>query len=507
MCVIERKTYFHDDGRQETIEKTRPCHRAVGKHLCRHVERRSFEVARVVETKPSSSSTTPPRNDRDGYIVTEGSRGQQRLYRDLSKRSSNSSSVRRSTTMSDRTTPVSTPSSASSPSYVEVKPEAPSPPPAAPGFPFTERTRTPYSSSRPLPSFTKDGTAIYDRPPSLDQPRAFDNERPSSRQLEKESSFSSTTAEVDDADEPTMPSRRHRPSVSFDSTARPATSSSTASGSVSSPGISQLKSALRRDSGRDVDRKSSPRKHRSDSDRQRRKADEDDRQARLERDRLAESDRRQSAREQLARNASRERRDRHRREAAEALEGVRTHTPTSDRDRDDPIQRGRDAERAEMERERERAAQLRRGDEYHDDQLRRDAEARAQYNIQQPLPSRAQLAPRPSSSSSSKPNTSPRNPITSARAFNTTTAMQPRIHQAVAPAPAPVRRESRSEGQTIAERGADVIARERARAAGRELNDVLGDERVGEAEAYQARVERGARDERFRYGDGRGRYR
>lgn len=529
MCIIERKTYYHTNGREETIEKARPCHRAVGNRLCKHVERRSFEAARIVETKPSSSSTTPPEKDREGYIVTEGTRGQQRMYRDLSKRSSNSSSIRRSATMSDRTTPVSTPSSASSPSYVELKPEAPSPPAAAPGFPFGERTRTPYSSSKPRPSFTKDGTATYEHPLSFDQPRAYDRERSASSNLEKESSFSSTTAEVDEVDEPALSERRRRPSISIDTTTRPTTSSSTTSASTSSPGLSQLKSALRRDSGKDVDRRSS-RGHRADSDRQRRqeRQDEDDRQAGLERERLAASDRRQSTRDKLARDASHERRERHRREAAETLEGTRT--PASARD--DAIQQGREAERAEMERERERAAQLRREDDlskqYCDDQLRRDADARARFEARQRtdsarprFPPQAQLqaqasgSPRPSSASP----TSARSPITSARAFsgsNNTSVqpMQPRVHQQVPP---PLRRES--QGQTISERGADVIARERAKAAGQSLNEALGgmslqDEREKEAEEYQARMREGgggggARDDRYRYGygDSRRRYR
>ena len=513
MCVIERKTYYHTNGSKETVEKARPCHRAVGDRLCKNVDRRSFEAARVEERKPSSSSN-PPENERDGYILIEGSRGQTRLYRDLSKRSSNSSSIRRSATMSDRTTPVSTPSSASSPSYVEVKPEAPEPPSAATGFPFGERTRTPYSSAKPgKPSFTKDGTAIYDRPPSLDQPRAFNNERPRSSQLEKESSFSSTTAEVDDADnEPTLPSssdRRHKPKVSIDTTTssntRPGTSSSSTSAPFSSPGLSTLKPALRRDSGKDIDRKASTSRkhHHTDSDRQRRKDDKDEaaRQARIERDRLAGSDRRQSVREERAREASRER---HRKEAAEALEGAR------------------DAERAEMERERERNAQLRREDEmrnqYYDDQMRRDAEARARrdsqaqssrerYSIRPPPPQQQYTPPPPQYSTRNSSSTSPvstrSNAITSARAFLSPTSqpqpsssLQPMIHQEDPP---------QQQQQSITTRGQDIIARERARQAGESLNEALGglslDPREREAEAYQREMD----GRRYR-GDGR-RYR
>lgn len=93
MCVIERRTYFHTDGRQETIETVRPCYLAVRNINCRHVERRSFEPGRIVIE-----------NDRDRYVVTEGSRRQQRMNRDLSRRSSSSTSTSKDATISESTT-------------------------------------------------------------------------------------------------------------------------------------------------------------------------------------------------------------------------------------------------------------------------------------------------------------------------------------------------------------------------------------------------------------------
>lgn len=84
------------------------------------------------------------------------------------------------------------------------------------------------------------------------------------------------------------------------------------------------------------------------------------------------------------------------------------------------------------------------------------------------------------------------------------TMQAPRVHQYAPPAPA-------AGGQTIWERGADVIARERARAAGQSLNDALAGMSVQEQEAeeYQERMREryggggaGANDGRYRYGGG-----
>ena len=480
MCIIERKTYLHRDGRQETIETTKRCPRAVGSHLCRHIERRSVQQHQIVETRPSTGRTSS-----DGVIVTEGRDGCQRVYRDLSKRSSNSSSIRRSTTMSDRS-PVSTPSSASSPFYEEVKPSAPTPPPAAPVFPFRERARTfsPLSPPEPTRIITPEGTAIYDRPPSLELPRAINNERPSTSAGERRSSVSSTQAEVDEPEETSSSRPRLRPSIRIDTSARPSRSSS--SPSVESPGLSSLprvgslrRDSGRRDSGKEMPRRDSkkPDRNRSDSDRQRRteqerhRRDEDERQARLERARLDASDRRQSAREELAREASRER---HRQAAAAALEGQQ---PVND-----PIQQGREAEVAQMAREQAAAAARRResvnSERNIDDRLSRDAD-RARYEAARNSPIYAlprrmtgdsyNLPSSPISARSPPPITarsqpiSARSPPVSAR--SPTTFPPPIVHQYPS-----VRRNS----TTIHERGDEVIARARARAETGRLSGALG---------------------------------
>ena len=473
MCIIERKTYIYP-GEERTVETPRRCPRASGSRLCNRVDYKSVQPVRVVEASPSKDFN----NSSDGVIVTEGRDGRHRVYRDLSKRSSNSSSIRRSNTMSDRS-PISTPSSASSPSHVEVKPEAPTPPPAAPGFPFPERTRMPYppplSPLDPGMIVTPDGTAVYDRPPSLDSPRAVDNERPRTSHADRRSSVSSTTAEVDDSVEPGPSRPKYRgPGISIDTTFRPSTSSSSLS--FESPGLSNLLrvSSLRRDSVRETPRRDSrrkPERRRTDSDHQhcqsraeedrRRRQDEEEeeeeRQARIERGRLAESDRRQSARVEMAREASRER---HRQETAAALEG-------SQRDflEEDPIELQREAELAQMARERAATTARQRDSDqaqrHADDQLRSDADAHAQYYGARDLGSPRASLPRRTTRDS---YTFVPSPTLSARSPFSGTG-QPVIHQHIS---------ARSrDSQTIRERGEEVIAREQARAATERLGSAL----------------------------------
>lgn len=464
MCIIERKTYIYPDERR-VVETTKPCPRAVGSRICNHVQRRSVEAIRVVETTPTRDNDD---TSSDGVIVTEGRDGRQRVYRDLSKRSSNNSSVRHSRTMSDRS-PVSPPSSTSSPAYVEVKPPpAPTPPPAAQGFPALERTRAPYGppTSPPDPKriITSDGTAIYDRPPSLELPRASDNERPTTADRERRSSVSSTTAEIDETDEP-GPSRPplRRPNISIDTTLRPSTSSS--SPSVESPGLSNLPrlSNLRRDSGKDVpkrDSRTKPERRRTYSDRRdrssrieqdRRLQEETDRLVRIERERLAAAERRRSTQDPLADEASRER---HRQEAAAALEGQHNRE-------EDEIELNRNADLNQMARERAASSARRRESDqaqrYVDDQLRRDADARARY---QSGSDRGSPLPRRLTGENISYTVSP----LSARSPSRRT--QPVLHQY----PSTRRRDS----QTIRDRGEDVIAREQARAASERMNTAFG---------------------------------
>ncbi|KAK3705611.1 hypothetical protein LTR37_013219 [Vermiconidia calcicola] len=457
MCVIETKTYSYSDGHQRTFETIRRCHRAVGSRLCNRVDRRSTQQAQIVEARP----TTAESPSGEGVIITEGRDGLQRVYRDLSKRSSHSSSVRRSNAPSERSS-VSPPSSASSPAYVEAKPSASTLPPATPWFPLMERTRAPYgppiSPPEPTRIVTAEGTAIYERPPSLELPRAPNNERPPVSLKRRSSSDSSMKAEVDATDEPAPCRRRRRLSISIDTTMQPSTSSSP---SMESPGLSSLPrvGSLRRDSRKapyradarkdDRARADSVRDSRSEQDR--RLIQEEERQARLERDRLAESDRRQSAREELAQEASRER---HRQAAVEALEGQQQRP----REDTDPFQAQRDAEFAQMARERAAAAARRREstERYAEDQLRRDPDARAYYEtarISARPPSRrltGEYVPSPLSARSSLTYPPPPPPV---------------VHQYPS---------ARRRGSSIRERGEEVIAREQARAATERLKSAMG---------------------------------
>ncbi|KAK5111294.1 hypothetical protein LTR85_012189 [Meristemomyces frigidus] len=473
MCVVERKTYAHADGRRETFETTRRCPRARDSRPCDRVEHRSSEEARIVERRPNTE-----RAEGDDFLVTEGRNGRERLYRDITRRSSKrtSTTIRRSNTTSKRPSMESPPSTPSPSGYssVEVRPSAPSPPPAVPAFPVLERERRPrYGTNEPSRTVAPDGTVFYDRPPLLDLPRATENERHArfaQPEPERRSSFASTTTEVN---EPIVlgPPRR-RPSIRIRTSDRPPVNTSP---SASSPGLSQLPnlSHLRNDSARDIP-KYRPQDPRRESSRRQQQA-EDDRQAQIERDRLAESDRRQQDRRQQARrnaetatrDASRERKERHRRETADALEGIRARTSL----REEQLE----GELAQMARERAAASDARnresdQSERYLQDRLRRDAEAREQC-----YETRGSTSPRVSRRAiiGERGGYAPYN--SSPLSARSPTYGGVMLHQSQYLS---TRRESSFSAQ-----GADVVAREQARAsawnrpqrATRRLSEALGD--------------------------------
>ena len=415
MCIVERRTYQHSDGRREILERTRPCRRAVGSSLCRDVEVRNVEEANLIDRRPVD------RVEDDALLVTEGFNGRRNVYREVDPRSGGRRSVRRSNTVNSPS-PLASSSGRSSASYVERRPEAPSPPAAATFTPPLDPLRAEPSGR----TVRIDGTAVYDRPPSLGFPRALENER-RARFAEAEptrrSSISSLTAEVDEVEPPVT--RRRRPSISINTNrASPASSSP----GTSSPGLSTLPKFgdLRHDSAL-------PRyRSRQDSteERQRRRRAEDDRQAQLERDRVSETDRLQETREQASR-------ERHRAETAAALVGQR--------EQETPQQSRIDAELQQMARERA-AADARQQDEgiaqLAEDQLRRDADA-ARYRESQQRAPRQQLRRVTGEVS----NVSP---------LSTRTPSYPvAIHQYPT-----VRRDS-----TLVEQGESIIAREQLRAS------------------------------------------
>ncbi|KAK0941776.1 hypothetical protein LTR29_006667 [Friedmanniomyces endolithicus] len=349
MCVIERRTYQHSSGREEIHERVRRCRHAVGTSICADADTRVVEQATLVDRRPEVDRVDP-----QALLVTEGFNGRHNVYREVDTRSGRRRSVRRSNTTPSPFASSSSRSSASYASYVERRPEAPSPPRAAPFVPLSADTG-------PTRTLRADGTAVYDRPPSLDFPRALDNER-RTRLVEpaeiRRSPASSVMSEVDEAD--TVIRVPRRPSISVN-TARlsPATSSPT----TSSPGLSQLPRLghSRHDSARDVPAYRSQRE--SYEDRQRRWLLEDEQQAQLERDRLAETTRRQQAREDSSR-------DRHRAEAIATLEGQ----VQPQRNMQSQLRRSQtllDAELAQMARERAETATRQ---TYAGDRLQRDAD-------------------------------------------------------------------------------------------------------------------------------------
>ncbi|KAK3633582.1 hypothetical protein LTR22_020018 [Elasticomyces elasticus] len=357
MCVIERRTYQRSDNREEIHERVRRCRRVAGSTICRDAEIRTVDPSTRIDRRPSNNLT-----NADDLLVTEGFNGRRNVYREVDTGTRRRGSVRRSNTI-NTPSPLGNSSPRSSDS-----PEAPSPPAAASMPPRPINPLRPTSSdTAPARTVRPDGTAVYDRPPPLDTPRARDNERRTRfadttnwrTTSSSDSSISSITAEVDDIDTTVRVPRR--PSMSINTARLSPTSSSPG---TASPGLSQLPrlGSLRHDSVRDTPRDHS--RQASIDEWERRRRQEDDRLAQLERDRAAETDRRQQAREEA-------RRSRHRAEAAAALEGEsqprQVSTPTR-----------LEAELAQMARERAEAAAREAEAEqprYAYDQLRRDADA------------------------------------------------------------------------------------------------------------------------------------
>jgi len=443
MCLIETKIYTHPDGHREIIETTRPCPRATSTGLCYRVERRTVEQhARLIERRPA-----PDRRDSDGLVVTEGRDGTQRIYRDITRRSSIRNSNRSRANTSKRSS-LETPSSAPTASYAKIRPEAPSPPkPLSPGQ-YQAPPAAPYMSggmSGLNRTVGPDGTAIYGSPPSLDLPRARENER-HARTVEpqnarRQSNPNPFLSSRDPIPAPSSSTRPHRRSVRIST---PVEDSSPSAGSPSSPGLSQLPKidSARHDSAQDFQRPGILRRESERDHAARLQREEDERQAELERGRLAESERRQEARRKkhrAARDVSQESRERHRREAVAALEGKRRG--------DDRLEQ-LEAEYAQMARERAAAEQRSR-----DSHL---AERMHEANEKPPREIRAQ---------NYQTRTSPRS---SRRMTNgnyapfTSSPLRPAYSVQVHNPPSSSRRNSDAIRQT----GEDVIAGEQARLSG-----------------------------------------
>ncbi|KAF2171589.1 hypothetical protein M409DRAFT_17829 [Zasmidium cellare ATCC 36951] len=482
MCVVTRKTYVHSDNRREVVESHRLCHNAIGERLCGHVEFRSEESVRVKERKPSSSS----RPSSADIITTSGGGREQHWKRfkrpSTSKRNSSGRDSRASAS-----SPVDSAASSASPLqpvYQEFRPPSTQEPPLMSGALPSARhsgTLSPTTPTRPPNPFMSEapgGSAVYDRPPSLDMSRAENNERPP---LSRRASISSTAAEVDDPE----PIRR-RPS-----TRKHATFDPTPSGSKHRS-TDKGKSRARTDPLRDD----------MERERQKLQKEQDDRDARIAREQLAATDRRQSdrrsrgnilreqeqaqierdilaaaevrRRSNLSREAEAEARrraddlrkreekreealrERHRREAAATLEAERQTQ------RDEAYARLVEAERSAIDKERVAA-----------DARKRESAERYQEMRSSPL-------------SIGNYTYAPSSP-TSARQYTTVTTRPPNaIHQYPS-----ARRNS-----TILERGERVIAREQERAMGasQRLAEAMGGLSMADEEELDAdELERAAR--------------
>ncbi|EME44232.1 hypothetical protein DOTSEDRAFT_71913 [Dothistroma septosporum NZE10] len=361
MCVIDQKTYLLGSGREEIVEKRHYCHNAVGRILCQHIQRRDLGVVRTVERRPSVNRATAS----EPLITTSKEGRERRLYplSSLNRRFSKSASSGQASATSTAS-PVDSAASLSAtipPVYKEVRPEAPMPPSTYKTYP-SARQMTPTVSNAPPDTrrtVRPDGTASYERPPSLEMPRAAFNER---TPVPRQSPWSSTNADIDEPEAlPSRPScrrvsfRDQRPDTSIDFNA--ATHGYASAGRPSSPGLGQLPRISK-------DGNSKGKGHvRVDSVR-----DEED-QARREQACLSGADRRQRARqsrdaEEAAREraeslhcekeeASYERKERKRREAQDALEG------REERPRSETMQRRIDAEIAQIAREQQEAERRR----------------------------------------------------------------------------------------------------------------------------------------------------
>lgn len=230
MCVVEQKTYYQPDGSQKAFDRIRRCDIAInsGLSLCSNATHTSGS-ARIIEVKPETTTSSSAKKDE---IVTD-SNGRTRVYRNIGHRSSHKHRTGPNKRSDDHSSTEGRPSR-KSPRTDTFNIRRPSPTPR----PTTPSSAPPNMSSfpPPLPSESHvrvkpSGTAIYNLPPSLNMPRASENERRPANQAGRNVSFRHVSPER------TTP--RRRPSLSVQTGARP-------SGDVppmkASPGLSRLPS-------------------------------------------------------------------------------------------------------------------------------------------------------------------------------------------------------------------------------------------------------------------------
>ncbi|KAF2763688.1 hypothetical protein EJ03DRAFT_58731 [Teratosphaeria nubilosa] len=327
MCLVETKLYQQPDGQEERIERVHYCAQAADQRLCSNVDREPVQRAHLEERRPTQDRI------QDGYIVTQGSHGTERVYRDVTALTSRHGERKRRKkshrpdTTSKRTSEDS-PSSVSSPLHAEsiAAGLSRSPPSRRKtaglgGFQDSRPSPPGVASEFPLRTVLPGGTAVYVKAHTMNLPRAAYNERrrPIASSGETPiSSQSKLTAERAELDAASI-SQQRAAKVQFS----PAVSSFP--DSPQSTGLDTRPSNAddRHDSAQEpLEYRWKPGQYANSTSQQ----TEDERQARIARERMAATEQRQKARRKAqiaARETSTEWIDRNRREAREKLEGHR----------------------------------------------------------------------------------------------------------------------------------------------------------------------------------------
>ncbi|KXT05049.1 hypothetical protein AC578_10347 [Pseudocercospora eumusae] len=471
MCIVDTQTKIFSDGHRENTRIAKRCHRAPVDGICDIVEYKDLSSVRVEERKPSGDRRSSSRE-----IITTDNSGRQRRYIELSRRSTKRTSTGRSRPVDSQLRIDSPTSSSPLNSSYTTMPLAPSPPPLS----GRRSLQSPRRVSFDVPEDTTrmvapDGTAIYSRVSSTQIP----NTGRASDRLERQSSISSLTGEVDDAEPlPRRPSLKR-----LDRLSTPGYSSygsSNTASSASSPGLSNLPRLghFQQDSGTDLplrDFTKTDTRRRADSTLQesyRQSREESD--AQMLRDQLAKSERkrasanndlRPSVDDDALRESSNERRRRIRRETQAALEGAQEA----------------DKRRSQIENDRKLAAEY---EQIENEKLKKRARDSSGYTPNPYTPNPFEPSSPASSSRSTRTTyeypTSPvqqRRPLPSARQMTDTTegaqlpTRTPRYGNVQVHNPPPA-----SRMDPLAERGDRVIQREQMRAVENEtkrMNDML----------------------------------
>ncbi|KAF7195179.1 hypothetical protein HII31_03385 [Pseudocercospora fuligena] len=510
MCIVETQTKIFSDGQRENTRIAKRCHRAPVDGICDIVEYKDLSPVRVEERKPSGDRRPSSRE-----IITTDNSGRQRRYVELSRRSSKRTSTGRSKPVDSQLRMDSPTSSSPLNSPYTTRPLAPSPPP------LTDRPslQSPRRVSFDVPGeatrvVAPDGTAIYSRMSSSRMP----NTSRANDRLERQSSISSLTGEVDDAEPlPRRPSLKRPDRLSTPGYSSYG-SSNTAS-SASSPGLSNLPRLghFQQDSGTDLslrDFSKPDTRRRADSTLQESfRQSRDERDAQMLRDQLAKSERKRTPKrtaptddlrpsidDEALRESSNERRRRIRRETQAALEGAQEA----------------DKRRSQIENDRKLAAEY---EQIEKEKLKKKARDSGGY-IPNPFEPSSPASSSRSTRTTYEYPTSPvqqRRPLPSARQMTDTTGgaqlstRTPRYGNVQVHNPP-----SASRMDPLAERGDRVIQREQMRAVEdetRRMNDMFartnlrdqmeddGFDEVYESELYRSssrRYEGGGEDRRRR---------